>query len=138
MEIIVKGASAPQWANAEKTAINLMVDFDHLGVVPFLASSDDPEAHGRAIFEDAKAGKYGKLKAYKEDVSAIAVSVNIRVETLLAEATTFMAPLQDAVDIGEATPEEEAQLLAYKKYRVALNRVKNQKGYPKSVEWPVL
>lgn len=42
---------------------------------------------------------------------------------LLAEAAKVMAPLQDAVDIGEATPEEEATLVAWKRYRVALNRV---------------
>lgn len=42
---------------------------------------------------------------------------------LLAAATLAIAPLQDAVDIGEATPEEEALLLLWKKYRVAVNRV---------------
>jgi len=42
---------------------------------------------------------------------------------LLDAAARSIAPLQDAVDIGESTAAEEAQLLAWKKYRVALNRL---------------
>lgn len=44
-------------------------------------------------------------------------------QNLLAEATKAIAPLQDAVDLGEATPEEEARLKAWKKFRVNVNRV---------------
>ena len=42
---------------------------------------------------------------------------------LMSHATAEIAPLQDAVDIGEATSAEEALLLLWKKYRVAVNRV---------------
>lgn len=38
-------------------------------------------------------------------------------------ATEKIAPLQDAVDLGEATDDEKARLLAWKKYRVQVNRV---------------
>ena len=44
-------------------------------------------------------------------------------DDLLAEATGIMNPLQDAIDIGEANDAEAAALLAWKKYRVAVNRV---------------
>lgn len=44
-------------------------------------------------------------------------------DILLQAAAIRIAPLQDAVDIGEATAAEEAQLLAWKKYRVALSRL---------------
>lgn len=44
-------------------------------------------------------------------------------DRLLADAAVPIAPLQDAADIGEATPAEEAKLLAWKRYRVALNRL---------------
>jgi hypothetical protein len=55
----------------------------------------------------------------------------------LRQMADFKAgPLQDAVDLGEATPEEEAQLLAWKRYRVALNRVPQQAGYPGAIDWP--
>ncbi|EGT5209035.1 tail fiber assembly protein [Cronobacter turicensis] len=42
---------------------------------------------------------------------------------LLAMAAGKIAPLQDADDLGVATDEEKAQLLAWKTYRVRLNRL---------------
>ncbi|EFG3452654.1 tail fiber assembly protein [Escherichia coli] len=42
---------------------------------------------------------------------------------LIANASTKIAPLQDAVDIEDATPEEVILLKLWKQYRVALNRI---------------
>lgn len=50
---------------------------------------------------------------------------------LLQLATDKIAPLQDAVDLEEATDEEKARLNAWKKYRVLVNRVDTSKP-----EWP--
>ncbi|WP_395842453.1 tail fiber assembly protein, partial [Edwardsiella tarda] len=36
---------------------------------------------------------------------------------MLAEAAKAITPLQDAIDLGEATPEEEVRLKAWKKFR---------------------
>lgn len=47
-----------------------------------------------------------------------------------------IAPLQDAVDIEEATEAEAAALKAWKKYRVLLSRVPEQSGYPDAIDWP--
>lgn len=44
-------------------------------------------------------------------------------QTLLTAAANAIAPLQDAVDIGDATPEEVARLQAWKAFRVAVSRV---------------
>ncbi|MNG08838.1 Caudovirales tail fiber assembly protein [compost metagenome] len=54
-----------------------------------------------------------------------------------AVADKAIAPLQDAVDIDDATEAEVLLLKAWKKYRVALNRVPEQAGYPATIEWPV-
>jgi hypothetical protein len=56
---------------------------------------------------------------------------------LLVMAAVKIAPLQDAVDIDEATAEESALLNAWKKYRVELNRIQMQAGYPATIVWPV-
>lgn len=53
-----------------------------------------------------------------------------------AAADAAIAPLQDAVDIDEATTDEEARLKLWKKYRVALSRVPEQEGYPNEIDWP--
>lgn len=57
-------------------------------------------------------------------------------DELLRTAAIRVAPLQDAVDIGEATAAEEQQLLEWKKYRVALNRITEQPGFPREIDWP--
>ncbi|EBG7969646.1 tail fiber assembly protein [Salmonella enterica subsp. enterica] len=50
---------------------------------------------------------------------------------LLQIASEKIAPLQDAVDLGEATDKEKASLLAWKKYRVLVNRVDTS-----NPDWP--
>ena len=61
-----------------------------------------------------------------------------RRDRLLNVATARMAPLQDAVDIGEATSDEEAELTAWKRYRMLLNRIQQQSGFPNAIEWPAV
>ncbi|XXF10911.1 tail fiber assembly protein [Pseudomonas sp. D2-3] len=56
---------------------------------------------------------------------------------LLQSATLAIAPLQDAVDLGEASEYEEVALTAWKRYRVQLNRIEQQDSYPNAIEWPV-
>ncbi|MGE8436844.1 MAG: tail fiber assembly protein [Pseudomonas palmensis] len=56
--------------------------------------------------------------------------------TCRAAADSAIAPLQDAVDIDDATDAEVAALKAWKKYRVALNRLPEQPGYPTDIDWP--
>ncbi|WHQ26733.1 tail fiber assembly protein [Edwardsiella anguillarum] len=53
----------------------------------------------------------------------LTVQAEQKKQRLLADAAKAIAPLQDAVDIGVATPEEEARLTAWKKFRVNVNRV---------------
>lgn len=53
----------------------------------------------------------------------LTVQAEQKKQRLLANAAKAIAPLQDAVDIGEATSEEEAKLKVWKKFRVGVNRV---------------
>ena len=55
---------------------------------------------------------------------------------LQAEATARIAPLQDAADLEDATEAERVELDAWKRYRIALNRVPLQDSYPKAIDWP--
>lgn len=70
-----------------------------------------------------------------DQIAAIALSERDR---LLEFATLRISPLQDAVDLGEASAEEEQSLLAWKRYRVAVNRVSQQAGFPAAIDWPTL
>ena len=54
----------------------------------------------------------------------------------LAAATREIDPLQDLIDLGESTPEDEDKLLEWKTYRATVSKVQTQAGYPESVVWP--
>lgn len=54
-----------------------------------------------------------------------------------ADADSAIAPLQDAVDLDDATEGEAALLKQWKRYRVALNRLPEQPGYPDAIDWPI-
>ena len=53
-----------------------------------------------------------------------------------AQADRAIAPLQDAVDLEEASALEQENLRAWKRYRVELNRLPDQHGFPEALEWP--
>lgn len=62
--------------------------------------------------------------------------VDAEIDRLRAIANSTIAPLQYAVDIDEATAEEEATLKRWKKFRVDLSRIPDQAGYPEAITWP--
>ena len=62
--MIISTVKTPSWANAEHTMIDVVLDADAYGDIPFSASPDDVEAHGREIFADAVAGKFGTIAEY--------------------------------------------------------------------------
>jgi len=64
----------------------------------------------------------------------LATDTGVR-DVLLAEATARIAPLQDAVDLDEATDAEIALLKQWKQYRVGVNRVDLTQATP---VWPTV
>lgn len=58
-------AKDPFWSNTEKTSIDLIIKWDKFpNELPFTASPDDCEAHGREIYEAAINGQFGQVKEY--------------------------------------------------------------------------
>ncbi|ELY2861443.1 tail fiber assembly protein [Cronobacter sakazakii] len=55
-------------------------------------------------------------------------------QRLLSLASQSIAPLQDAVDLGVSTEEEELLLKAWKIFRIEVNRI-NTSMAP-NIEWP--
>ena len=82
-----------------------------------------------------KRGKFAAPAPIK-DVDPIAAVV-IERDRLLSYATLRMAPLVDAQDLGSITDAEASMLMGWKQYRVDLNRIGDQIGYPDKIDWPV-
>ncbi|WP_413535883.1 tail fiber assembly protein [Rahnella inusitata] len=77
-------------------------------------------------------GKKVQTRVYsvEENISQATKTVS----DLMATANASIAPLQDAVDFDEATEGEQATLTAWKKYRIALNRL-DLSAAP-DIHWP--
>lgn len=67
---------------------------------------------------------------------ALVAKVTQQKDILLALAASKIGPLQDAVDLGIATGTETAFLLAWKRYRVLINRIKLEDA--PDIYWPEL
>lgn len=74
-----------------------------------------------------------KAQAIAEQLLAQAAA-NTAARRTAADAA--IAPLQDAVDLDDATGSEKTALKAWKQYRVALNRLPEHPGYPAEIDWP--
>ncbi|MND58156.1 Caudovirales tail fiber assembly protein [compost metagenome] len=74
-----------------------------------------------------------KAQAAAEQLLATVVSEQAQRR---AVADAAIAPLQDAVELDEATEAEAALLIDWKRYRVALSRLADQEGYPNDIDWP--
>ncbi|MBK0004390.1 tail fiber assembly protein [Erwinia sp. S38] len=77
---------------------------------------------------------YPILSAQPEPTEEEVIASNTQKKTSLMKlATDEIYPLQDAIDLGEATDDEKEKLISLKKYRVALNRVDVSVA---GLEWP--
>ncbi len=100
--------------------------------VPFTASPDDPEEYSRQRFADLVAGKHGEVEPYVPPVTEPPEADPGRKKIiLLAEAERIIGLLARAVKYGMATEQEKADLEAWEKYSVLVNRVNQEKP-----EWP--
>lgn len=57
-------ARNPRWANAAHTAVDLLVNHEAFGEIPFTATPDDPEPHGRDFHARAVSGEFGAIADY--------------------------------------------------------------------------
>ena len=118
------------YASLTGDVINCHVEIDGLGLVPFSASKSDPEAHGRQLYEELAAGKWGDIAAFtppdeNEIASRTAAAAQELKSARFAEATGVIDALQFAVDSGVATSEEVERLAQWQQYRLAVMRVKS-------------
>lgn len=127
----IKDIKDPQWANAEKTLINCLVNFDHLAedYVPFTASETDVEEHGREIYALCLAEKFGKVgefmppPPFTDDQKAV-IMRTVRDELLKESDWTQLPDVPQALKAKWAT------------YRQQLRDITKAQGFP-NVDFPI-
>jgi len=99
------------------------------------ASLLNGEAQGKLI-RPGNDGKPILVDAPPPTLEELTVNALQQRDSLLAAAAIRISPLQDAVDEDEATEKEVAALKAWKQYRIKLNRLQEQEGFPVEIAWP--
>ena len=104
-------ALSPQWANAEHSAINVQLVTETLAAMPFTATPDDSTDYGPEIYQRAVAGDFGEIAAYEPPTdAALLPAARSLLKRLMQDASLVVAPLQDAVDLDQATAQQVEQL----------------------------
>jgi hypothetical protein len=123
--------SSVQWANAEHTAINCMVNFDDLReeLVPFTAVAQGDYPHSHEIFARCVAGDFGTIAEYipppQPTTEQLAAIIRSQRDNLLLQSDWTQLP-----DVPQATRD------AWASYRQALRDVTAQAGFPQTITWP--
>lgn len=132
MKLNLKYANNPKWVNQQHTSIDLTVRFEEFDRdLPFHATPDDVEEHGRDIFERAKNGEFGVVAEWTPPTNEeLSRKARIQRNTLLQEVDSIVGnPLRWASFSTE-------QQTAWADYRQALLDVPQQPGFPNTISWP--
>ncbi len=118
-----RGTKVYDTATAQESEIKELGELPD-GVTTIAPDVEFPKWNGKRWVTDKAAKK-------ESDVGA----AEAQKQYLLSEAAESIAPLQDAVELDMATPEEESALKEWKKYRVMLNRVDTSTA--PVITWPI-
>ncbi len=103
------------------------------GWIPFTASPEDMEAHGREIYKEIVAGKHGAIAAYTPPppptVEELTMMARAQRDGLLAESDKYVLPDRWATM-------SSTQQAAWSSYRQALRDITTQAGFPTQITWP--
>lgn len=123
----------PSFSSPNQDSIDLEYNHPEYGWIPFTASADDIEEHGRDIYEAAMNGEYGPIEPYSgpSETELLEQEMRAQRDGLLNELDAIVSnPLRWA-EFDEPTK----QALAYR--RQALLDVPQQAGFPYDIDWPV-
>lgn len=118
------------------TVIVTFKDSTEAVVTGYYAAPQDPDLYpnlGEIEEDDQRYLDF--LARQNPPIDPVAVATAER-DRLLGLAAIRVGPLQDAVDLGTASKAESASLKAWKQYRVDVNRIQSQAGFPDKIEWP--
>lgn len=122
----------PQYATPDESLIDLEWNHPEFGWIPFTASPDDVEQHGRDIHAAALAGEYGPIAPYDGPTEEEILEQQMREQRdqLLADVD---AVVTNPLRWNSLSPEEQQ---AWAEYRQALLDVPQQPGFPEEIDWP--
>lgn len=118
-------------------SVDIEILHEKLGKLPFTATKDDHEEHGRLLYQKALAGEYGDIAPYVPPPPPTDEELSLWVkkerEYLL---TTLVDPfVSNPLRWGDLSQVQKDNVTAYRK---ELLDITLQPGFPKEVTWPVV
>ncbi|MBV7413617.1 hypothetical protein [Aeromonas sp. sif2433] len=124
-------ATAPSWQDAEHTTLLMAVQFEHLAEpVPFTASPDDVEPHGRWLFALARDGAFGPVAEYVPP-TPLEVAARDNPPARQKAMVQATASAQHHEIMGEAE-----QMAAWRSYYRELYALGTHPDWPLVTQWP--
>lgn len=122
----ILAAKNPYWSNIDQTSIDCEIEHSVYGWIPFTASKDDSEQHGRELFERLVKDEFGPVAPYvpPEMPDPALVIREQRGQLLLASDWTQLP------DVPQTTKD------LWSTYRQQLRDITEQTGFPQNVTWP--
>lgn len=126
----VKSARDPYYPFDNTDYINLIVDFEEKGELPFTAFKNDTEPHGRDLWQRAINGEFGLITPYTPPppptYEEVAQNVLQKRDNLLKNS-----------DWTQLNDVPENIKIAWIPYRQALRDITSQEEYPYNIIWPI-
>lgn len=128
------------YANEDKTLITCDVKFELFSdYIPFTASPDDTEGHGRSIYTECIAGNYGNIGDYTSPVIDYTLLAECRRESLLSSANNKIKDWRTELELGIISDDDKVKLVKWVVYikdlkSMDLTSIKNKAEY-ESISW---
>lgn len=153
--VFVRCDQGVDWYDAvtmfQPDTIKIVMDWN-TGVIRYAtkdASTIDAENYSVTEIEDAgqdlrelqgKVFNYNSKKITERVLTdaELKAQATAKVASLQSQANNKITPLLYAKDLEMITDEESVYLKNLQRYVVNLNRVASQKGYPVTIDWPIL
>jgi hypothetical protein len=106
----------PQWATADHSSINCIVDFEGLGNTPFTANPNDTQSYGVEIFNACVAGEYGVIAEYVPPAPYIPTAEVNKATAVNLLTQTDWTSIADVANPAVSNPylTNQAEFLAYR------------------------
>ncbi len=121
----------PAYASSDKTQISCMVLFDGMETpLPFMAHAADPEVHGRQLFVELNALKFGQIAAYVPPPARPVEQYSAAIALGLAVVSGSTSTLNATYGVG---PSDTADIVAEAQFIAAFQEFTNGE---QSFGWP--
>lgn len=94
----ITNVTSPKYSTSDNSAVDCLISLDDSAPsIPFTASANDSEQHGRDLYAELTAGIHGPVAAYTAPAPAIPAEVTMRQARLALRQSGLLASVDTAI-----------------------------------------